>query len=412
MADLQPVRGTRDLIGEEQRRHAHVIDTARRVAALYGLEEWATPIFEDTRVFARTLGDTSDVVTKEMYTFDDRGGDSLTLRPENTAGVCRALVSNGLTQSLPQKVFYAGPMFRYERPQKGRYRQFHQIGAELIGPSEPLADAEVIALGWQILGALGVAGDTVLELNTLGDAASRGAYREALVAHFSAHRDALSTESRDRLERNPLRILDSKDPGDRALVADAPTIHAVLTPEAAAFYDALRAHLTRLRVPFRENPRIVRGLDYYNHTAFEFVTDKLGAQGAVMAGGRYDGLVAQMGGPAVPAVGWAAGIERLAMLLDAPPVPPAPVAVIPVGGVAEEAAALDAMQALRAAGIRAEMAYRGNLKRRMERANRVGARVAVLIGEAELARGVAQVKDLATGEQGEVALADLPARLA
>ena len=412
MADLQPVRGTRDLIGEEQRRHAHVIDTARRVSALYGLEEWATPVFEDTRVFARTLGDTSDVVTKEMYTFEDRGGDSLTLRPENTAGVCRALVSNGLTQSLPQKVFYAGPMFRYERPQKGRYRQFHQIGAELIGPSEPLADAEIIALGWRILQALGVAGDTVLELNTLGDTASRGAYREALVAHFGAHRDALSADSRDRLARNPLRILDSKDPGDRALVADAPTIHAVLTPEAAAFYDALRAHLTRLRVPFRENPRIVRGLDYYNHTAFEFVTEKLGAQGAVMAGGRYDGLVAQMGGPAVPAVGWAAGIERLAMLGDAPPAPVAPVAVVPVGGATEEAAALDALQALRAAGIRAEMAYRGNLKRRMERANRIGARAAVLIGEAELARGVAQVKDLSSGAQGEVPLADLPARLA
>ncbi len=412
MADLQPVRGTRDLIGEEQRRHAHVIDTARRVAGLYGLEEWATPIFEDTSVFARTLGDTSDVVTKEMYTFEDRGGDSLTLRPENTAGICRALVSNGLTQSLPQKVFYAGPMFRYERPQKGRYRQFHQIGAELIGPSEPLADAEVIALGWQVLQALGVAGDTVLELNTLGDAASRTAYREALVAYFGAHRDALSADSRNRLERNPLRILDSKDPGDRALVADAPTIQAALTPEAAAFYDALRAHLARLRVPFRENPRIVRGLDYYNHTAFEFVTDMLGAQGTVMAGGRYDGLGAQMGGPAVPAVGWAAGIERLAMLLEAPPAPPAPVAVVPVGGPAEEAAALDAMQALRGAGIRAEMAYRGNLKRRMERANRIGARAAVIIGEAELARGVAQVKDLGSGEQQEVALPDLPARLA
>ena len=412
MADLQPVRGTRDLIGEEQRRHAHVIDTARRVAALYGMEEWATPIFEDTRVFARTLGDTSDVVTKEMYTFDDRGGDSITLRPENTAGVCRALVSNGLTQSLPQKVFYAGPMFRYERPQKGRYRQFHQIGAELIGPSEPLADAEVIVLGWHTLQALGVDGDTVLELNTLGDAASRGAYRAALVAYFSAHRDALSADSRDRLERNPLRILDSKDPGDRALIEGAPTIHAGLTSEATAFYNGLRSHLDRLRVPFRENPRIVRGLDYYNHTAFEFVTDQLGAQGTVMGGGRYDGLVSQMGGPAIPAVGWAAGVERLAMLLETPPTPPAPVAVIPVGGAAEEAAALDALQALRTAGIRAEMAYRGNLKRRMERANRIGARAAVIIGEAELARGVAQLKDLATGAQSEAALDELVARLA
>ena len=411
MADLQPVRGTRDLIGDDQRRHAYVIDTARRLAGLYGFDEWATPIFEETRVFARTLGDTSDVVTKEMYTFDDRGGDSITLRPENTAGVCRALVSNGLTQSLPQKVFYAGPMFRYERPQKGRYRQFHQIGAELIGPAEPLADAEVIALGWHILQDLGVSGDTVLELNTLGDAESRRAYRDALVAYFGAHRDALSLDSQERLERNPLRILDSKNEGDRALVADAPLIQAVLTPEAAAFYDALRLQLSQLGVPFRENPRIVRGLDYYNHTAFEFVTDRLGAQGTVLGGGRYDGLVAQMGGPPVPAVGWAAGVERLAMLMQAPPDAPKPVAVIPLGD-AQEAAALDAVQALRRAGVRAEISYRGNMKRRMERANRIGARAAVIIGDAELARGVAQVKDLATGVQAEVALAGLAAHLA
>lgn len=412
MAALQPVRGTRDLIGEEMRRHRHVVETARRVAGLYGFDEWATPVFEDTRVFARTLGDTSDVVTKEMYSFDDRGGDSITLRPENTAGVCRALVSNGLTQSLPQRVFYAGPMFRYERPQKGRYRQFHQIGAELIGPSEPLADAEVIALGWDVLRELGVAEDAVLELNTLGDAASRAAYRDALVEYFAAHGDALSADSRERLGRNPLRILDSKDEGDRRLVADAPTIHAHLTPEAAAFYDRLREHLARLGVPFRENPRIVRGLDYYNHTAFEFVTTRLGAQGTVLAGGRYDGLVAEMGGPPTPAVGWAAGVERLAMLMAAPPPPPAPVAVIPVGGPAEEAAALDVLQALRRAGLRAEMAYRGNLKRRMERANRTGARAAVLLGEAEAARGVAQVKDLATGVQTEVPVGEVAAHLA
>ena len=401
---LQPVRGTRDLIGDEQRRHAHVIDTARRVAALYGLEEWATPIFEETRVFARTLGDTSDVVTKEMYTFDDRGGDSVTLRPENTAGVCRALLSNGLTQSLPQKVFYAGPMFRYERPQKGRYRQFHQIGAELIGAPEPLADAEIIALGWQILQTLGVADSVVLEINTLGDAASRDAYRAALVAYFSAHRDRLSAESLTRLEHNPLRILDSKDAGDRVLVADAPTVYASLTPEAEAFYAGLKAHLERFGVPFRENPRIVRGLDYYSHTAFEFVTDQLGAQGTVMGGGRYDGLMQQMGGPAIPAVGWAAGVERLAMLLAAPPTRPAPVAVVPMGSAAEEAVAIEAMQALRAAGIPAEMAYRGNAKKRMERANRIGARAAVIIGSDELAKGVAQVRDLAGGGQQEVAL--------
>ncbi|MBV8913975.1 MAG: histidine--tRNA ligase [Acetobacteraceae bacterium] len=405
---LQPVRGTRDLIGEEQRRHAHVIATARRVAALYGHEEWQTPVFEETRVFARTLGDTSDVVTKEMYTFTDRGGDSITLRPEATAGICRALISNGLTQSLPQKVFYAGPMFRYERPQKGRYRQFHQIDAEIIGAPEPLADAEVIALGWQILQALGVAENVVLELNTLGDTPSRAAYRAALVEYFAAHRNALSADSRVRLEHNPLRILDSKDEGDRKLVVGAPTICDLLTPEAAAFYARLKEHLTRFGVPFRDNPRIVRGLDYYCHTAFEFVTDRLGAQGTVMGGGRYDGLMEQMGGPSTPAVGWAAGVERLAMLLPDAPTPIAPVAVVPLGGAAEEAAAIQALQALRRAGIAAEMAYRGNVKRRMERANRIGARAAVIIGADELAREAAQVKDLATGAQEEVPLAALP----
>ncbi len=411
MEPLQPIRGTRDIIGEDQRRHSHVVATARATASHYGFDEWATPIFEDTRVFARTLGDTSDVVTKEMYTFADRGGDSVTLRPENTAGICRALVTNGLTQSLPQKVFYAGPMFRYERPQKGRYRQFHQIGAELIGPAEPLADAEIIALGWDILSALGIAHDVVLELNTLGDAESRAAYRAALVDHFTTHRAALSPDSQERLEKNPLRILDSKDAQDRALVEQAPTIVPFLTPQAAAFYDAVKQTLGRLGVPFRENPRIVRGLDYYSHTAFEFVTTALGAQGTVMAGGRYDGLVAEMGGPPTPAVGWAAGIERLSMLLPEAPPAPRPVAVIPMGE-AGETAALDVLQRLRRAGIRAEMAYRGNMKRRLERANKIGATAAIILGEDEIKRGVAAVKNFATGTQTEVALADLPAHVA
>jgi histidyl-tRNA synthetase len=410
MATLQPPRGTHDLIGEDQRRHTHVVETARRIAATYGCDEWSTPIFEDTRVFARTLGETSDVVTKEMYTFDDRGGDQITLRPENTAGVCRALVTNGLTQSLPQKVFYAGPMFRYERPQKGRYRQFHQIGIELIGPSEPLADAEAIACGRDILAALGIANETVLEINTLGDRPSRDAYRAALVEYFSAHRAALSAESQDRLDRNPLRILDSKDAQDRALVADAPTILPHLTADAARHWDRLRAHLASFGVAFTENPRIVRGLDYYSHTAFEFVTTRLGAQGTVMAGGRYDGLVAEMGGPPTPAIGWAAGIERLGMLLAEPPPAPAGIAVIPADE-AGEAAALDILQQLRAAGLRAEMAYRGNLKRRFERANKSGARTAVIIGSADLAAGVAQVKDLASGEQVAIPLAELVSRL-
>jgi histidyl-tRNA synthetase len=315
-------------------------------------------------------------------------------------------VSNGLTQSLPQKVFYAGPMFRYERPQKGRYRQFHQIGLELIGPAEPLADAEVIACGWQILVELGIAADVVLEINTLGDTESRAAYRAALVSYFTAHEATLSEDSRMRLVRNPMRILDSKDEGDRRIVADAPTIAAHLTPEAARFYDTVRGHLTRLGIPFVENPRIVRGLDYYNHTAFEFVTTSLGAQGTVMGGGRYDGLVAEMGGPQTPAVGWAAGIERLSMLVAQPKTAAAPVAVIPAGEDAE-AEAFALIQTLRGAGIRSEIGYRGNLRRRMERANRGGARAAVILGAEEAARGVAQLKDLVSGEQREVAIADL-----
>ncbi len=403
MSSLQPVRGTRDLIGDDQRRHRHVIDAARHVSGLYGFEEWATPIFEETRVFSRTLGETSDVVTKEMYTFTDRGGDSVTLRPEGTAAVCRALVSNGLTQSLPLKVFYAGPMFRYERPQKGRYRQFHQIGIELIGPAEPLADAEVIACGWQILQALGIANEVTLEVNTLGDAESRAAYRAALVAYFTAHEASLSEESRDRLARNPLRILDSKDEGDRRIVADAPTIAGHLTPSAARFYDSLRGYLTQLGIPFVDNPRIVRGLDYYNHTAFEFVTTALGAQGTVMGGGRYDGLVRDMGGPDTPAVGWAAGIERLAMLIAEPKAEAASVAVIPAGDDAE-AAAFGIVQRLRQGGVRADIGYRGNLRRRMERANKAGARAAIILGSEEAARGVAQLKDLVSGVQSEVSL--------
>jgi histidyl-tRNA synthetase len=411
VTDLQPARGTHDLIGEDQRRHAHVVNTARAIAARYGFDEWATPIFEDTRVFSRTLGETSDVVTKEMYTFTDRGGDSVTLRPEATAGICRALVTNGLTQSLPQKVFYAGPMFRYERPQKGRYRQFHQIDIELIGSAEPLADAEVIACGWDILQALGVAEDTVLEINTLGDKLSRVAYREALVAYFAEHQGALSPDSLARLDRNPMRILDSKDAGDRRIIIGAPLIAGYLTPAAAEFYQGVQRHLRTFGVPFRENPRIVRGLDYYGHTAFEFVTDKLGSQGTVMGGGRYDGLVEQMGGPPTPAVGWAAGTERLAMLLETPPAIQAVVAVVPVGEDVE-AAALGVLQSLRAAGIRAEMAYRGNLRRRMERANRIGARAAVILGPDDIAAGVGQVKNLATGQQVAVKLADIAARLA
>ncbi len=394
---LQPVRGTRDLIGEDAARHAFVVDTARRITALYGFSEWQTPIFEDTKVFSRTLGETSDVVTKEMYSFEDRGGDSITLRPEGTAGVCRALITAGLTQTLPQKVFYAGPMFRYERPQKGRYRQFHQIGVELLGPIIPLADAEVIACGWDILRALGIAKDVILNINTLGDAESRQNYRAILVEYFTRFTDSLSEDSKIRLEKNPLRILDSKDEGDRAIVADAPAAAAYLSEAATKFYTELKQQLDLFGVPFVENSGIVRGLDYYNHTAFEFVTTALGAQGTVMGGGRYDGLVEQMGGPNVPGIGWGAGIERLAMLLAQPPI--STPSVIVIG--AERA--IEVARYLRQHGVKAEIAFQNNLKNALKFANRVNAKWAVIADTDRL-----QVKNLEDGAQTEKSLEELP----
>lgn len=406
MSSLQPVRGTRDLLPDESRRHRHVVETARAVAERYGYLEMATPIFEFTEVFQRTLGDTSDIVTKEMYTFADRGGDWVTLRPEVTAGVARALISGGLTQDLPIKVFCSGPMFRYERPQKGRLRQFHQIDIELLGIAEPLGDIEVIATGAQVLEALGVLDLTVLELNTLGDAESRTAYRAALVEYLGGHRAGLSEDSQERLVRNPLRILDSKDAGDREIVAGAPAFDDYLNQESRDFFDTVRDGLDALGIAYELNQRLVRGLDYYCHTAFEFTTTALGAQGTVIGGGRYDGLVSTMGGPFTPGVGWAGGIERLAMLVAGPAAAPRPIAIIPIGAEAERTA-LKLANALRRTGHCIELGYRGNLSRRLKRANKLEARAAVLLGEDELAREAATVRDLDSGEQREVSLAAL-----
>jgi histidyl-tRNA synthetase len=302
-------------------------------------------------------------------------------------------------------------MFRYERPQKGRFRQFHQIDVELIGVAPPAADVEVIALGADILDALGILKRTVLELNTLGDAASRQGYREALVAYYAQHRAGLSEDSLKRLERNPLRILDSKDEMDKRINAGAPSFADYLTPEARAFFDAVRSGLDLLGIGHRVSPRLVRGLDYYCHTAFEFVTTDLGAQGTVLGGGRYDGLMGVMGGPETPGVGWAAGIERLALLIDEPASPPRPIAVIPIGEKGE-AAALKIAHELRAAGYVVDLGYTGNVARRMKRANKIGARAAVILGEDELARSAATLRDLDSGEQIEVPLGALKDRLA
>ena len=411
MASLQPVRGTHDLMPEDSRRHRHIVGTARDIAARFGFEEVATPIFEFTEVFKRTLGDTSDIVTKEMYTFADRSGDEITLRPEGTAGIARAVISGGLTQNLPLKFFYTGPMFRHERPQKGRLRQFHQIGVELLGVAGPLGDIETIALGAEVLRALGVLQKTVLEINTLGDKDSRDAYRAVLIDYFSAYRDGLSEDSRGRLERNPLRILDSKDEGDKRIVAGAPSFADHLTPAASDFFAKVRAGLDTLSIAHQVNPRLVRGLDYYCHTAFEFTTTALGAQGTVLAGGRYDGLIGTMGGPETPGVGWAAGIERLAMLVDDAPAVPRPIAVVPIGASAE-AAALGIAHNLRRAGCTVDLGYSGNLSRRMKRANKLHARYAVILGEDEMAQGTATLRDLDSGEQETIPLPQLQDRLA
>ena len=404
MSKLQPVRGTHDLLPDEYRRFAHVVDTARDVARLYGYREMATPIFEFTELFARGIGETTDVVSKEMYTFEDRGGESLTLRPEYTAGICRAFVSNGeLHQQLPLKLFGAGPMFRYERPQKGRSRQFHQIDIEVLGAPEPGADIEVISVAADILDRLGILDRCVLKINSLGDPDCRAVYRKVLVDYYSGHLDKLSEDSRGRLQRNPLRILDSKDEGDKALNVNAPSFTDHLNQASHGFFKSVQDGLTAAGVPFEVDPGLVRGLDYYTHTAFEFVTAHLGAQGTVLGGGRYDGLIAELGGPPTAGIGWAGGIERLMMLCNDPPAEPRPVVIAPLGPAAE-AKALGIARALRRQGITVEQEYRGNMKRRMQRANKLNARAAIIIGDDELAKGVAQLKDLDSGTQREVAL--------
>ena len=322
----------------------------------------------------------------------------------------RAFISNGLQHSLPVKFFYAGPMFRHERPQEGRQRQFHQIGVELLGVPGPLGDIEIIALGQHILEALGLADLIRLELNTLGDPESRKAYRAALVSYFSGYRERLSADSRDRLERNPLRILDSKDEGDRELIAEAPLFEEYLNPTSRDFFARVREGLDALGISYHLNSRLVRGLDYYSHTAFEFTTDALGAQGTVMGGGRYDGLIETMGGPPTPGVGWAAGIERLALLLADPPPAPRPIAVVPVGEEAERQG-LFLTQRLRREGFAVELGYSGSVKKRMRRANSLNARYALLLGEDELAQGVVSLRDLDSGEQETVSLDALSDRL-
>jgi histidyl-tRNA synthetase len=413
---IQAIKGMNDLLPEQAPLWQHLEATARRVFGLYGFEEVRTPVVESTALFVRGIGEETDVVGKEMYTFEDRGGESIALRPEGTAGAVRAYVEHSRHAIDPiQKWFYIGPMFRGEQPQKGRYRQFHQVGAELFGVAEPRADVELIAGVHRFLAAAGVK-DVVLRLNSLGDAESRPAYREALVRHFEPHASRLSETDRRRLEKNPLRLLDSKDPVAVELSRGAPSTLDHLSPASRAHFDAVLAGLTAIGVPYEVDPRIVRGLDYYTRTTFEFVaTQGLGSQSTVAGGGRYDGMVEQLGGPATPAIGFALGLERLAILLEsqAAALRRGPDLFLGVLGDTAGLAAMPVAEACRSRGLSVELTLKSTgVAKQFKRADRLQARYAAVIGEGELASGAVRLKTMATGEEREVRLDALAATLA
>ncbi len=391
MTKLQPVRGTRDFLGDVARCIQHIQDTTFSTAQKFGFERIDTPIFEYTGVFKRAVGETSDIVGKEMYTFQDRGGEEITLRPEGTAPVVRAVLSNSLTQQLPLKYCYYGPMFRYERPQRGRYRQLHQFGVEFFGVDNPYADVEVLDLAQQILERLGI--NATLHLNTIGDPQSRDAYRVALIEYFSKYRSELSQDSQLRLDKNPMRILDSKDANDQRIAAEAPKISAYLTASATQFFENVRQGLEAINIKYTLDPTLVRGLDYYTHTAFEFKSNDLGAQDAVLGGGRYDGLVQHMGGPAIPAVGWGMGIDRIALLLENKVfAKPIPIVFIVIGEYFSTA--LQLAKTFREKGKICEILYKTNPGKAFKEADKLGARFAIIIGEEEVKTHTVKVKDL------------------
>ena len=402
MSKYQSVRGTRDLLPALKKTFRAIEAKAYGNAQNYGFKEIETPIFEFSDVFHRSLGETSDAVSKETYTFTDRGGESITLRPEGTAGVVRAYVSEGLAQHNPNKLYYYGPMFRYERPQKGRYRQFYQFGVEVLGLENPQADVEVLDLAWRILNDIGLAGKVTLEINTLGDKDDRNGYREALVQYLTPLKDQLSEDSKVRLEKNPMRILDSKDEGDRKLVANAPKMDAFLSEASQKFFTTVTDGLKELGIPFKVNPKLVRGLDYYCHTVFEFVTTELGAQGAVLAGGRYDGLAETLGGQKTPGVGWASGVDRLADLcelsqsLQTPAL--TPIAIITLGDKAL-VSGLKIASTLRAKNKYCEIFMTGNFKKKLEKANKLNTEKAILLFEQENGTIEYKIKDFKSGEE-------------
>jgi histidyl-tRNA synthetase len=412
---LQSLRGMVDLLPEQMSLWQTVESTAREHFRRAGVQEIRTPLLEPTELFARGIGEATDVVGKEMYSFVDRGDRRCTLRPEGTASVVRAAIQHGLLSQGAQRLWYCGPMFRYERPQAGRQRQFHQIGLELLGVAHARADVEAIAIAWDLLAELGVQG-LALELNTLGSAEDRALYRERLVTFLCQHRDQLDPDSQDRLERNPLRILDSKNAATQQLLAEAPTLIQALAPESRVRFDQVCAGLATLAIPFTLNPRLVRGLDYYSHTAFEITSTQLGAQATVCGGGRYDGLVEQLGGVPTPAIGWALGMERLVLLLaqgGAAAAEPSLDVYLVNRGEAAEAAALALARNLRRAGLSVDLDASGAaFAKQFRRADRSGATWVVVLGDSELERGVVRLRPLrAEQQEQELPLADLPALL-
>ncbi|WP_409161311.1 histidine--tRNA ligase [Pectobacterium sp. B2J-2] len=417
--NIQAIRGMNDYLPAETALWQRIENSLKQVLSGYGYNEIRLPIVEQTPLFKRAIGEVTDVVEKEMYTFDDRNGDSLTLRPEGTAGCVRAGIEHGILYNQEQRLWYVGPMFRYERPQKGRYRQFHQLGCEVFGLQGPDIDAELILMTARWWRVLGIADHVKLELNSIGSLDARARYREALVAFLEQHKDQLDEDCLRRMYTNPLRVLDTKNPQIQVLLNDAPVLTDYLDDESRIHFEALGELLTQSGIPYTVNPRLVRGLDYYNRTVFEWVTTSLGAQGTVCAGGRYDGMVEQLGGHATPAVGFAMGLERLVLLVqsvnpDFKAQPSVDVYLIS-SGAGTQVAAMQLAEKLRDALPQLKLMTNyggGNFKKQFARADKWGARVALVLGENEVAAGQVVVKNLSNGEQDTLAQADLASRLA
>ncbi|AZK63712.1 histidine--tRNA ligase [Pectobacterium versatile] len=417
--NIQAIRGMNDYLPAETALWQRIENSLKQVLSAYGYNEIRLPIVEQTPLFKRAIGEVTDVVEKEMYTFDDRNGDSLTLRPEGTAGCVRAGIEHGILYNQEQRLWYVGPMFRYERPQKGRYRQFHQLGCEVFGLQGPDIDAELILMTARWWRVLGIADHVKLELNSIGSLDARARYREALVAFLEQHKEQLDEDCLRRMYTNPLRVLDTKNPQIQVLLNDAPVLTDYLDDESRTHFEALGELLTQSGIPYTVNPRLVRGLDYYNRTVFEWVTTSLGAQGTVCAGGRYDGMVEQLGGHATPAVGFAMGLERLVLLVQS--VNPdfkaqsGVDAYLISSGAGTQVAAMQLAEKLRDALPQLKLMTNyggGNFKKQFARADKWGARVALVLGENEVAAGQVVVKNLSNGEQDTLAQADVASRLA